>query len=309
MRSAGQSPVPPPTPNMALNAPPRWRSRPASATFRPPSAAILGPWDDRLRPDRAAGRPARRPGSAAVLCDIDGTLSTEIVADPRVGDRYRAGAGAVGGAREPLPAGRLRQRAPGQRRPPDGRPRSAHFPEPSAGLEVLRPGDTAPTLDPGLGHRGTAAASSPPAWTGRTSTAAGCGWRTRAPSRRSTGGAPRIPSWLESGLRRLPRSRPSRAYYGSAWCWSCGRSPRSTRGSPLGGSSPKEPVRPPRSTAATTAPTSTPSPPCASSRATARSGPGYVVGVASAEVPDEIRSEADLVVDSPDSLLDALGAL
>ena len=136
-----------------------WRSRPASGTFRPPSAAILGPWDGR-RPDLTEPLAALRadPASAAVLCDIDGTLSP-IVADPEAADRSRTGAGGCW---------------PSSRAATGWSPASAAAaPAPPAawsasieltyagnhGLEVLRPGDTAPTLDPELGHRGTAAAS------------------------------------------------------------------------------------------------------------------------------------------------------
>ena len=66
------------------------------------------------------------------------------------------------------------------------------------GLEVLQPGDAAPTLDPALGHRGSGGRLVRlAAGLGGISTAAGCGSRTRGRSRRSTGAGPPTLSWRE----------------------------------------------------------------------------------------------------------------
>jgi trehalose 6-phosphate phosphatase len=97
------------------------------------------------------------PASAAVLCDIDGTLSP-IVADPDA-------------AIVPTPARQLLVELAGRYRLVacvSGRRASAARRmvgldqltyAGNHGLEVLRPGEVSPTLDPALGHRGAAAAS------------------------------------------------------------------------------------------------------------------------------------------------------
>ena len=97
------------------------------------------------------------PASAAVLCDIDGTLSP-IVADPEAGDRPAPARGLLVelATRYRLVACVSGRRASAARRMV-GLEQLTYAG--NHGLEVLRPGDAAPTLDPALGHRGTAAAS------------------------------------------------------------------------------------------------------------------------------------------------------
>jgi len=97
------------------------------------------------------------PASAAVLCDIDGTLAP-IVADPAAAAVPAAAKQLLTelASRYGLVACVSGRRASAARRMVglDGLTYAGNH-----GLELLRPGDVSPALDPALGHRGSAAAS------------------------------------------------------------------------------------------------------------------------------------------------------
>jgi trehalose 6-phosphate phosphatase len=248
------------------------------------------------------------PASAAVLCDIDGTLSP-IVADP-------GSAIVPAAARQVLVELATRYRlvaCVSGRRASDAR-RMVGLEQityaGNHGLELLRPGDSSPSLDPALGDRGGAAASfaSRLDW----SHLDGCGlrledkgpiqaihWRGAGDPELAGQRAQQIAELAaEQGLvphfgRLVLELRPlATVDKGIAVRRLIGES--GTTAALYGGDDRTDldafaALRELRGAGAVTA--------------------AVCVGVASEEGPEEIRSEADLVVDGPQGFLDVLRGL
>ena len=311
--------VPPPTPNMPLNAP---AAVPIAASFnhRSPLASLAGTGGDTrctcplpARPPAStpcSRRCATTPRPSAVLCDVDGTLApiVERAADARVpadtaellaslarryalvgcvsGRRRRRGAGARRPRRARLHR-KPRLRAPaarrrrGERRPGPARPRGRRGP-------VSRGRRRAPGLD-----------------------AAGLRLEDKGPIRAlHWRGAPD-----EAGRRaarrassRRGRRRPASPRTGGARCSSCAPRSRSTR-APRSPSCCAASRSRRRSTAATTAPTSTPFAACARWRGRASSVPPSASGSRRARARPRSPAEADAVVDGPAGFAEVLRML
>ena len=173
------------------------------------------------------------PAAGAMLCDIDGTLAP-IVDDPEAAERPAGGTGGARRARRPLPARRLRQRPPRERRPADGRPRRSSPTPATTGSSCSARPTTGRALDPAARppRHGGGRVRLPPRLgapaPGRPA-ARGQGPDPGDPlarRRRRRTAAQRARELADCSRRRRAWSRTS-----AGWCWRCGRSPPSTRGS------------------------------------------------------------------------------
>jgi trehalose 6-phosphate phosphatase len=248
------------------------------------------------------------PASAAVLCDIDGTLSP-IVADPKaavvpaparallveLARRYRLVACVSG------------RRASAARRMV-GLDQLTYAG--NHGLEVLRPGDTAPTLDPELGHRGTAAASFASRLDWRHLNGCGLRLEDKGPIQAIHWRGAEDPDLAGERAKKIASLAAEQGLVPHF-----GRLVLELR--PLATVDKGIAVRRLISESASTAALyggddRTDLDAFAALRELEGDGTlraGVCVGVASAEGPDEIRLEADLVVGGPDGFLDVLRAL